>query len=509
MARISKFQQRQLASSIVGTPGVDTSESRAFASIAGAAGQAANVFGGILVKRQEAADKASASDTLTDFEIAYQQAAQEQATEFAGTTMGPLERVELLKQKADALFQEFEGSLSTPNAKAIFTQNAQVSIRRRLAQEGKIASDNQVLVARDRMVTSQNKIAGSIYNFVKTPGLTYEDKKAELLAISVNGTQRNIDISKDILGGQEAKEFQKSALEMNFRAAIAGLLETAPEQAIVLLKDSAFKDILNVKERAALRKTAETRVKDFTVLLQRQEKQAIFAGRQDLYDKLQKGTLNLGEVEQIGDTKAQQVFRDALLKFKPLNPDQLAARSAELQIRWENLFKRERDGTLKNELKNKVTIDDIIEVQAAYMDALRDGVITKDRLIKAGGRIPALLQEAIDNKSSKPFNALIAALNAFSPVALMLANAIVGKDNQESNENRAELTDLFLDRFDKLDFEDSEAVTKAIKATITEFQYVKNRNRARYEVGDEVMMPTGLFKISGFDDDGEPVGDFV
>ena len=302
MGRIPKFQQRKLASEIVGTPGVDTSGQTNFVNAAAAVQSIADKFGALAIKRQEAVDKASANDTLIDFQISLQRAAQEQATEFSGSTETPAFRVELLKGKSDELFKLGEESLATPEAKALFTAGAQATIRRRLLDEGKIASDNQVLVANDRMVTAQNKIAGSIYEFAKDPIRSYQDKKQELLFITQEGSLPNIAVSRSILGDKESDEFAKKSLEGNFRATLAGMLENAPEQAIELLEDPDFSEILTQKDHDAKLKEANTRSRDFTKLVTIQEKHTLLRDRSALLEKLRDKTLTLGEVEQIGDT---------------------------------------------------------------------------------------------------------------------------------------------------------------------------------------------------------------
>lgn len=508
MARIPKFQQRKLASEIVGTPGVDTSAQTNFRNAAAAVQLVADKFGRIAVKRQVAVDKASANDTLIDFQIALQKAAQQQATQFAGSTTTPAERVELLKTKSDQLFNSFEDSLATPEAKALFAAGAQTTIRRRLLDEGKIASDNQVLVANDRMVTAQNKIAGSLYEFAKDVTGSYQGKKDELLFTTQEGSLPNIEVSRSILGDKQSDDFAKKSLEGNFRAVLAGMLEIAPEEAIQLLEDPDFSEVLTQKEHDAKLREAKKRAIDFTKLVQIQEQHNLLTERSELLGKLRDKTLTLGEVEQIGDTVTQEAFRKALLEYNPLTPEKLAERASTLQLKWEALVKRDRDDRLTTELKDNIGIDDIVRMQVDYINALRDGVITKDRLIKAGQRYPDMFRQALDNQNPGLFRWVMIGIGAFEGPATLIA----GSKGKEADQNRAELTDAYLDKIDgftDLDFDDVEKTQAVIKEVIMQFQFDRNSNRARYIVGDEVATPSGVFKISGFDDDGEPMGDFI
>jgi len=525
MSRIPKFQQRKLASELVGTPGVDTSGETNFRNAAAAVQSIADTFGALAVKRQTAVDKASANDTLIDFQIALQRAGQEQATEFAGSTITPTERVEILKKKSDDLFRAAEESLATPEAKALFTAGAQTTIRRRLLDEGKIASDNQVLVANDRMVTGQNKVAGSLYEFSKDPIRSYQDKKDELLFATQEGSLPNIEISRDILGDKEADDFAKKSLEGNYRAVLAGMLEIAPDQAIELLEDPDFSQILTVEERAKELKTAETRATDFTKLTDKREKIAIFQDRAELTRRLRDGTLTLGEVEQISDDRARRAFRGALLEFNPLTPSQITRMSTAIQVRWERLFEQNKDGTFSDILKDDTTIAEVLKVQELYMDGFANGVVTKDRLIKASAAIPDIIAQALDNKKSFKLSAFIQGLNRFAQVGFAFSGfegvpgslagvgfggpAAAGASITESDEIRSQLTDNYLDKFEGIDFEDQEAVTRVIDGVVLEYQRARNANRRDRKKGDPISVNGRAAVITFIHDDGEPDIEFV
>lgn len=524
MARIPKFQQRKLASELVSTPGVDVSDQINFRSAAAAVQSVADKFGALAIKRQTAVDKASANDTLIDFQIALQKAAQEQATEFAGSTMTPTDRVEILKKKSDELFNSFQESLASPEAKALFETGAQSTIKRRLLDEGKISSDNQVLVANDRMVTAQNKITGSLYEFSRIAGRSYTDKKDELLFTTQEGSLPNIEVSRSILGDKQSDDFARKSLEGNFRAVLAGMLEIAPDQAIELLEDSDFANVLTVEERAAELKTAEKRATDFTKLTDKREKIAIFQERAELTRRLRDGTLTLGEVEQISDDRARKVFRGALLEFNPLDASDISRMSTQIQIRWERLFEQNKDGTFSDVLKADTTIEEILKVQELYEDGFRNGVVTKDRLIRAAAAVPDIIAQALDNKKSFKLSAFIQGINRFAQVGFAFSGfdgvpgniagvgfggVGAGVSITESDQIRNQLTDNYLDRFEGIDYEDQEAVSRVIDGVVLEYHKIRNSNRRDHKSGDPISVNGRAAKITFIHDDGEPDIEFL
>ncbi len=523
MARIPKFQQRKLASEIVGTPGVDTSGQTAFTSAAAAVQSIADTFGALAVKRQGAVDKASANDTLIDFQIALQKAAQEQAIEFAGSTETPAIRVEILKGKSDELFRVAEESLATPEAKALFAAGAQTTIRRRLLDEGKIASDNQVLVAYDRMSTAQSKIANSLYEFSKVAGRSYQDKKDELLFTTQEGSLPNIEVSRSILGDKEADDFVKKSLEGNFRGVLVGMLEIAPEQAVELLKDPDFAEVLTGEEKATELKTAEARVFDFNNLMNKRRNIAIYEERRELTNRLRDGTLTLGEVEQISDDTARRIFREALLKYNPISEQQLLTMRAELQIKYEVLFTKEGkevDGKIFDVLKPETTIEDVLEIQQLYMTAASNGIITREKLAKEGGDALNLISDLLDNKTSREASAFVEALNRFGPIARAIgpaagAIAAVGavlKDIHGVTDAwrvKNEMTGKFFERFKQIDLEDGEARSRLIETIIAETQKERNANRRDYKAKDPISVNGRAAIITFIHDDGEPDIEFT
>jgi hypothetical protein len=512
MPRIPQFEQRKLASSLVGTPGVDRSGEQTFNAISQASGSVANTFGEMAIKRQKAADQASADQAVTDYEIALQRAHQEHAVKYSNSAEDPKNRTNLFSDTAKELRTQFEDTLSSDQAKALFRSASVEPTRSRLLQEGKLASETQVLVTTRTLTDNLNKTALNTYENAKIPGMDYESRVQSLRSAINISAQRHITAGRGILSESELKKTAEKSVVQNFEATYNAMLETDPEQAVQLLEDPELQFVygfMDEGEKAKKIKEAEDAVIDFSKVVQRQEQLALFTEKKALIDKLRQGDLSLGEIEQVSDEKTRETLRQAKLKYDPLTAEEVDAISARLQVNFDALFEKKSNGEIDYaKLRKEVSLPDILKVQSDHLDAFKNGILTKEKLITQASIIPAVLLEAVENKRQNRFWAVVDSIKRFNQVALAFTGGTVfnaaGEAVTAERKIRAELMDEYLEKFDKIDFEDPLAVAKAREDVVALYQQRRNENRRNLEVGDTIQTAAGPRKINFFHDDGEP-----
>lgn len=378
MARIAKFQQRKLASSLVGTPGVDTSGQQVFNALARTAGTATTVFGQLLTKRQRVKDDALTNKAIIDLDLAQEELLRDHQREFAEFRDDPRERVKIFQDKSRKLFREATDRIPSRNAKQNFSLLGERVLGAKLSREAKEASANQGILAFNDTVDSVNQLALEAAQLGLDVTLSLAEKRNRLLTLVQLGGS-TVAIAKDILSPENHRKLQEDTPEAILRGAIATLTTNNPQELLFLLKDENVQKQFTAEEIAkftndAVRnlKTGEER-RDLDTLFNS------FTEGTELLDRFKrKDPTLLAELENAEPSAFIEAFKEYVIN-RPVDPVVSAARQAGLLTALTELGIKKK----KNKKKTmKASLDDAMDFIVDATKAAQDGEITEGQFNK-------------------------------------------------------------------------------------------------------------------------------
>lgn len=506
--QIPEFQRRRLASSVVGTAGIDTSGTQLANTIAQGAGSIADTALSLAVKRQEAKDRAVAFDTTLTYEGEMAKMSLENRQRYAGFDGDPTVPAEDLRTRGAALRDSMAASLGSDGARLDFLEKSGTHLNSAFKQELDAANRNQVAVAAERVVSSNNKITNTAYGLFKNPEVDYRNKLATLNGLDARRVE-NVRNSGPILGVEEATKLDKSSREGLMKAAVSGLMENNPIEAMKFLKEKGVADAMGADAHAEWVDRAQKAAANFKeIVRQRQFAAAAQTNSQDIQD-FYDGKHDLASIQAIKDDKTRKLLTDAYLDTKQLTPGEIFDVQADYVNQYENLFVRDKKtGVLTSELKKDTKYEDVVKLQQIAMANFK---ITQSNssLVALSKKLPDLIAGAVDNgQPNALMRAFTSAMNTFTPVAKAIAMGRIpdlSKLDHTTAGEKAEMANEFFTKLSNVNVEDPVAVQNAIKSTVEAHQSKKNPNRARYLIGEVVQTPRGAGEVIGYRNDGEPL----
>lgn len=241
MPKIPRYQQRELASSVVGTPGVDTSGAKLAEVAGGVADSALKTFGEMAIKRQEAANVAAANKSLIDFDLVLEGAQLEHEKNFAGYRGAPTERMRAFKDRAFTLLDEHLTGIDSTPVRQTVQRLGQTYIQQRIAREVQTASQQQAVNAFDDVVSSANTLsiearkAGRSNDLARFDELFRQADGVRVAAGAVLSPEQQQKLGTDV----------PKSLATGY---LFGLNETDPGKAAEILESDRFKRIFSPDE---------------------------------------------------------------------------------------------------------------------------------------------------------------------------------------------------------------------------------------------------------------------
>lgn len=253
MARIPEFQQQRLASSVIGTPGVDPTAGFNARLIGDTAGKAADFAFNVAEKRANALAAANANKRLVEFEIGVGDVREATKAEFStDPKQGELE----FNNRSFELFNSILGQSSDSRANRIFSQAGSSVLDTEKKQFAIFRRNQEVVVAKDQLVDANNLLAMKANSIGESDGTP---AGLQQMFDLIDNSQRATAASEIVLGVKEARNLSKLGPESIARGYLEGLIKTNPEFAIETLNNpeliKIFDDFEEVTslEDAALR----------------------------------------------------------------------------------------------------------------------------------------------------------------------------------------------------------------------------------------------------------------
>lgn len=489
---IPEFQRRRLASSVVGTAGIDTSGAQAAGAIAQSAGQVANTFQTIAVQRQDAMDKAVAFDKSLTYESETAKLSLEHQKEYATWDGDPVERAEVFREKTKVLRDSMAASMPSDKARAEFLQSSGSTMNSAFKSELSLASKNQVAIGLDRVNTANTKISDSAYTLFKDHPDIPLDAKMGMYRHLERRRSENANNSIALLGPEEALKLNNSSREGLAVASMAGLLESDPTQALKFLKDKDVKDAMGSKVHAEWVDKVQKKASDFKEIVKEQEFEYLSENHSKDLKAVQDGA-GLDYILNIKDKKASEILLDQYLDARQLTEEEIALREADLFTQWQDFFVRnKKTGKLTADIKKDKTMKDVVELQYEYM---RNAKIMrgKGQLKASVQAYPDMLRQAIKNDKPNPLlDSFVNALNAMSFSAVdAVSGGAVSKDRAK---DQAILADNLYSKLVKLDPNNTEHMQQAVRDTLKEYQFYKTPQASKYVVGESYTVAGQVFK---------------
>lgn len=483
MAKIPEYQQRQLESSIVGVPSLDTSGKRIAAAVTDLGETGMDVFGKQVAERQNALDAVEANKQATDFEVELEKTYRAHQQNNAADPVG---KTDMFKAEAEQLLAERVKNTKGKSAQQSVTMIGQRILGNKLAQEGKWALDQQSNNALVDVTATISKRAEAAYQY----GL---DGDVQQSLDTFNRHPSDLAASKSVLSADSYTKLQKAAPETLAKASINGMLASHPEKVNEFIKSLPAgtlepEQVAKYKEEAKSAVLNIQKTREFEYLTQ-----TVAENNPKLFDRyLNADPTLLGDLENMADKKTAGIMREIILKQNPVAADVKAERTLELYSDYAQLGAVRRDGKV---VSVKADMESVLKFQADVMKAVKNGEIgakTGAMFIKD---LSAPLAKKIAEKTGKSFGEMV----GFSQpddmqVGVRAINTWVDKQKNIANPNgtKVEMLQRFVSRVETEKPKNREEVSKLINAI-----QVEQAQLDHPEIAGMAVPPAAHYSSSG------------
>lgn len=283
MGKINLYERQPLASSRVGTPGIDRS-GEIVENIGQHVGQLTQQYVAVEKAKIEIADNIEADRHRVEFENKYYKALEDSKQE---NINNPYQVSNTASETGAQLSNDMAGDITNPRVKEKFLTKIQSSISSGQASARKWASDQTSTNAFINLNSAMEALAtqGGI---VKTPkdieGLIESAQKLALNSAAVVGIDK----------AEKVYEVTKKAIYQNFAYAN---IDTAPETVKQYVDKGLFNGTLSEKEQLELKNSADSMIKKREREIDLQNKSYFVDRITDLYDKNLNDKLTLKEID--------------------------------------------------------------------------------------------------------------------------------------------------------------------------------------------------------------------
>jgi len=365
MGIIPEYQRRQLASSLVGTPGIDRSGQMIAESVSQAVGNVTNSLMGLAAQRQEAKDLAFAQKTLLDFDLRAEETEKTHKQGFAEFRGDPMEPVKVLRSSLESNANSVIESMPSGGARSLVERNIWSSVKQRVEQsvnyyDGKDSID---MLKQKMSNTATNK------------DLTMDAKKLFLQEYLRQGEQVYA-VQGKILGPEnkvKLQEYMRSELPKSY---IVAAIDDNPAEAITALKSGWFDKILTPEERAKYKNDA------VSALAAQKEKTEILnlatniSQNNTMFQKYVNNTLTYEDIQAMPDKLAADKLNQMRLKAKPYNIAEKQAKYMDLygEVMSPKMVKGEGE-----KAKYKAPFNEALNLQRRIIDAVNEGELDAEQ----------------------------------------------------------------------------------------------------------------------------------
>lgn len=373
MGKIPVYQRQNLASSAVGTPGVDTSGQQAFNSVAESSASIANSAFKMAAQRQESIDKTEALKKASDYELAAFKTLQAHTQEYSSD---PTNKTDILKEKLNGQLNDILETTTSPRVKSMI-QEAGIEIMGRSAiKEASWAHDQQASLALTNITSTINNRANELYVAGQSGDLNrFSEVMSSLPSV--------LETSKGILSPEQMLKLKSDAPKSLVNGFIQGAMDQNPAMAAQLLKDGTFDyfgdekkgnlvRVLSPEDKEKYVETAQKRIKNLADTAQYNRLVTTLSGQEDLVNDFVDNKLTMAQINSIDDPKARETFTKLYTDANPLNAEQRLDAYGELWTRFNGLKIN------KEKTKAKASLEELVSFQQEVVDARSKNIITDD-----------------------------------------------------------------------------------------------------------------------------------
>ncbi len=359
MATIPKFERQRLASSLVGTPGVDTSGAAIADAVGGVANKTVQVFGQQAIEKKQIQDAALANKTMVDYDVALEKAYADHQKTYKGDPTG---KTQFLKDEGQRLLQQFADPIDSPQVRGAVERMGYAKLGEKVTNEVKWADQQSTQNTIDATTTANDTLANEAYLAGMNNNST---RAAEILTTA----EQNIATAKYVLGEKDAQKLRKNVAQ----GYISGLMEQHPEELKAALDRGDFKKILDPEETRKLKGDAVEQIKkakdtaDTQYLVSKIDQHPI------IWEKYKTGTLTYAEIDRIEDPKFAEELKQLWLKGKPFTPEDKRDRYMNLYGETIELIKGQGTSAY-----TKGNLEQVVKLQSKIVSAVREGSINEE-----------------------------------------------------------------------------------------------------------------------------------
>ena len=330
MGKIPQYQRSRLASSVVGTPGVDLSAAETTQTFSKVASNIGSNFMDIAVQRQEALDSAEALKLSSDLQLQTFKIFDEHTKQYASSQAN---KTNISKSN---LVNQLNGVLETASSDRVRNKvnvAGNQIINTTIQKEFSWAREQESYIAFENLNQTISNRANEAYVAGRTADF---ETFSELMA----GTPAILNVSRGILSAEQQTKLDTLAPEAQVEGYIQGAMEDNPAiisqqlQSGALdfyrLPDGSLKQLLKPEQKQKYLDIAKNRVSKMADQAEYNRLTTALATHDDLAQKFLNNELTLPEIESLEDPQAKKVFLNLYQKDNPLTNEEKAATVEEL-----------------------------------------------------------------------------------------------------------------------------------------------------------------------------------
>lgn len=352
MPIIPKYERQKLASSLVGTAGVDTSSVDIANTVAQVGSTGMQVFGKKAAEKKAIQDQALANKTLVDFDVAAEKAYIDHQKNFKNDPIG---KTQFLKDNFQNILQSFADPIDSPEVRGAVERAGYAKIGEKLIGETKWADQQSTKNTIDATVNANETQANEIYIAALNNNT---DRVNELF----RAWDASLPAARAVLGEADVKNLTKNTR----MAAINAYMESNPAFLHEVLKSEGFKDVLAPDEIKKLKADALAGIKGQREKVEMEYFATHLSENTMSFNKLLNGTLTYADIQKIEDPRMAETLNEMRIKGIPVNPEEKFNNAMELY------------GEVNDIVKNKSSLEQVIKLQSKIMAQVQQNGVSKE-----------------------------------------------------------------------------------------------------------------------------------
>lgn len=400
MPKIPEFERRQLASSVVGTPGEDQSGQMIFNSVAQNVNKATAAFSELHKERERVKNDTLVAKSQIDFLRNIEDETLRHEQEYSDFRGDARERSRAYDEKIQRLFNDQINAIPSDEARIKFEREGYGIINQARIREMKQASQQQALLAHQDTLTGINELAIQASKLGGNTNVDFQTKMSQLEYYQTFA-KNLIDKSSRNLTPEDKYTLETAYPESILKGYAASAVVNAPHELLQAIDSGKF-DKLKPQERESLRSDAIKSLKNLEEQGKYNDLLSNIQGHFDVLDKVAKGDPSaMIDIENLPDTPQNKTLKDLILTA-PIGPvDQV-----ETQF---DLLNKMRDLEIDAETKtSKANAEALLSFMGDVVQAARDGKITKSIMSDYMKKTATPFYDKVKNPGKNSFQSSLA-----------------------------------------------------------------------------------------------------